>query len=407
MAPTKCHVCDIVTNRQGESRPSILCKRCENEYCSKCAKVTVDICTMMKAVDKSFWTCNECEANEADLKAVVESIKMINQGQEDQRAELRAIKKGQEEQRAERAKQQEEREKVLEGLKVVEVMAKKLERIAEKQELQEDRLAKHDDAIDKNARKLGEGENRIKMLEEQVEKIGKNSDEKDMRQFNAVVQEVREIEKREKNFIIFNVQEPAGGVEEEEEGRRDKVKEIFKELSCEEITPKELIRIGKAGKYPRQILTVLHSADECEKILKKCRAGQRLKNEVFITRDRTFKQRQEAKLFRMEKEKEEMNDDVTQPGRGRGGRGRGRPRGGGGGRGGGRGRRLDSTSTSRKRRNSGDAENAAVTEDEVKRQRMGGGAKGGGAGAEAAETNQATQSTPSSELGAVGGDKNF
>ena len=78
---------------------------------------------------------------------------------------------------------------------------------------------------------------------------------------------------------------------------------------------------------------------------------------------------------------------------------------------------MDSTSLSRKRRNSGEAENTAVTEDEVKRQRMGGGVAeeggvgggggGGGVGAEAAKTNQATQSVPDSERGAVGGVTNF
>ena len=68
-----------------------------------------------------------------------------------------------------------------------------------------------------------------------------------------------------------------------------------------------------------------------------------LKNNAFITRDRTFNQRQEAKLVRGEKAE---NEEVGQPevGRGgRGGRGRGRPRGtgvkGGGGRGVGRGGR--------------------------------------------------------------------
>ena len=74
---------------------------------------------MMKAMAKSMriWLCRECEENDADLKAVVDSIKVMKKGQEEQRAELSAIKKGQEEEKAERAKQQEEREKVLEGFR--------------------------------------------------------------------------------------------------------------------------------------------------------------------------------------------------------------------------------------------------------------------------------------------------
>ena len=60
------------------------------------------------------------------------------------------------------AEQQAERGQVLEGLKVVEAVAKRLERIEEVQEKQDQRLSKHEDAIDKNTRKREEGDERIK-----------------------------------------------------------------------------------------------------------------------------------------------------------------------------------------------------------------------------------------------------
>ena len=438
MAATKCQKCDLVMNRQGESRPSIICKRCKNEYCNKCAKETEDICKMMKAMGKPFWTCGDCEAQDADMKAVVDSVKLMKKGQEEQKAELRAIKKGQEEQRMERAEQQAERKKVLEGLKAVEAVAKKLEEIETKQEKHDERLNQHEDVLEKNSRRHEEGEIRIKKLEERMEKGEKENHDGNTRQFNSIVQEVREIEKREKNIIVFNVPEMTAGEEEEDstESNLGKIKEILKELGCEEIQPANAVRIGKSGKYPRQILTVLPTVEACEKIVKKSRDGPKLSNDVFITRDRTFKQRQEAKIFRMEKEKEERDGDASQSGRGRGGRGRGRPRGGGG-RGRGFQSRNDSVSGSRKRRNSGEAEENRETEDEAKRMRTGGGGgargavrRGGGGGGEAAaggaagvaavtdvctpgrvaptsDPPVAPQSVPDSQLGAVGGEVNF
>merc|ERR1712087_281411 len=105
MPSTSCHKCGLVLNRQGESRPSIICKRCKDEFCSQCAKETVEICQMMKAMGKSFWTCGACEADDANLKAVVDSIKSIKKGQEEQKAEMRTIKKGQEEERSDRQEQ--------------------------------------------------------------------------------------------------------------------------------------------------------------------------------------------------------------------------------------------------------------------------------------------------------------
>ena len=408
MGISKCHACEIAMDRPGEKRPSTRCKECKKQHCNKCAELTVEFCEALKDMGKDFWTCKECETKTSDLKAVLESIK---DGQ---------------------AKQEAERERVLEGLKAVEVVAKRLERVEDRLENQEVRLNNHDEAIKKNTRKQEEGEIRMKKLEKQMEEVGeKNHDGNDIRQFNAVVQEVREIKKRERNIVVFNVPEPTGE-EEEEESNRDKIKEIFRELACEDIKPANAVRIGKVGRYPRQILTVLPSVDDCEKVMKKARDSPKLKDDIFITRDRTFKQRQEAKLFRMEKEKEEREGNAAHPGRGRGGRGRGRARGGGGGgrgRGSRGGRRGDSLSASRKRRNSNHSEQAGDAEDEAKRQKTGTGMGGGGGEAAAVTATQGSSDTvavasqtpdrvkptsehqatprsiPDSELGAVGGEE--
>ena len=218
-----------------------------------------------------------------------------------------------------------------------------MERIEDVQDKQEQKLTKHDDAIKKNTQKCEEGEDRMKKLEDRLKKIDQNGF--DLRRCNTVAKEVREMEKRERNVVIFNI--PDSKEEKEEDREREdlgKVEAVLKELGLEEIQPKNVGRIGKrGGKYPQQIRVIFQTVDECERILKKGWDGVTLKNNAFITRDRTFNQRQEAKLVRGEKAE---NEEVGQPevGRGgRGGRGRGRPRGtgvkGGGGRGVGRGGR--------------------------------------------------------------------
>ena len=404
MVVDKCHTCDLALNRTGEGRPGIRCKDCKNLICNKCGDLTADFCVIAKKIGRDVWSCKECEAKSNDMKAVLDSMNTI-------KSELGTIRNEQAEQKAERAE-------VLDGLKTVKEIAKKLDRVEQVQERHGEQLSEHDQAIKENRRRGEEEEQRIKKLEERVEQIGKNdNDGNEVRQFNAVVQEVRELEKRERNIILFNVPEPAGEEEETEEDRREKINEIFKELACEEIKPVKLVRIGKAGRYPRQILTVIPTSIECEKILKRSRDGPKPKNDVFITRDRTFRQRQEAKLFRQEKENEERDGNSTQTGRGRGGRGRGRPRGIGGGRGGRGGRggqRGDSASASRKRRNSGE-----TVDDETKRQRTGveSGAEGGAGGINVTVSNTPVRAGPTSEhqptprppsvseLGAVGGEE--
>ena len=153
----------------------------------------------------------------------------------------------------------------------------------------------------------------------------------DLRRCNAVVKEVREVEKRVKNIVIFNVPD-SKEKEEKDRGKEDerKVGMVLKELGFEAIQPKSIGRIGKSGgKYPQQILVILQTVDECEGIMKKYGEGVTLKDNVFITRDRTFNQRQEAKLFRTE---QTLNGTAAQSEtEGRGGRSRGRPRGGGAG----------------------------------------------------------------------------
>ena len=403
MSNPKCHKCGLVMDRQGEKRPSIGCKQCKDEYCGQCAKVTAEICTLMKAMENSIWTCDKCEARVADLKSVIDSVNSM-------KTELSTLKQGQVQQQTERAEQKVERAKVLESLKAVEKVMKRLDKVEETQDKHGQKLVKHDndlssheEAIKKNKSRTEEGEKKMKILEDRMQNVDQKTVE--MRHCNAVAREVREMEKREKNLVLFNVPEPTN-VEEEDRKKMDTetIIAIFEKLGFQGLRPAKFVRMGTAGKYPRKILTTLTTADECVQVVRKGREMTSLDNGIFITGDRTYNQRQEARLFRMEKENEERGGPAVIAnggGGGRGGRGRGRPRGRGTGRGGrgGRGQR-DADVDSRKRRNSNDRPNES-DDDESKRRRTGEG--------DTQSVNQPSQSAakataaPSLELGAVGG----
>ena len=309
-------------------------------------------------MDRCFWKCKECERKSTSLKEVMESIRSI-------RSEM---KKSQ-------VDQEKEREKVLEGLKVMETVAIKIDKIEKVQEEHEERLNDHSAKIQKGAENLVVEKERITAVEERMNKI--DADALNVRQTNAVVREIREIEKREKNIIICNVPESEDESAEERKRKDEgKIAEIFGEMKADEIKPQNVLRVGVKGRYPRKVLVVLQSVKECEMVLKKGEMTK-LSNDVFLSRDRTFNQRQEARLFREQKEREEREGGGGST-RGRGsGRGPGRPRGrgaGGRGRGSVRGRGAHSTThstDSRKRRNSDD-------DGEAKRQRRDGSSSSNG-----------------------------
>ena len=264
----------------------------------------------MSGFDNQLWKCSNCEDKDKDIKSVLQSIQSLH-------SEMKTMK----------AEHQTERERVLEGLKsmenVAENVAKRLDTIETTQVTQAAKLENHDKVISLQAEKIEDNSSKLVVLEEQVRKI--DTEALSIRQTNAVVREIREIEKRERNVIICNVPE---STEETSEGRKrvdeEKVAGILTELESEEIRPVNVIRVGTKGRYPRKILLILGSTDECEKILKKAELVE-LANTVYVTRDRTFNQRAEARQYRLEREKEEKEGKVSR-GRGRGrGRGAGRP----------------------------------------------------------------------------------
>ena len=131
------------------------------------------------------------------------------------------------------------------------------------------------------------------------------------------------LKKRVKNIVMFNVPE---STEKEEEDRkkadRERIERVFQELELAEIKPVEVTRIGKpGGRFPQQTLVTLQSEGDCEKVMKKCKEGGALNDDIFITRDRTFNQRQEAKMARLEREKEENGGGGVEPSGGTGGEG--------------------------------------------------------------------------------------
>ena len=319
MAFDMCKLCDLVVNRKGENRPAVRCKDCKEKHCFQCASMEVMLCQMMRDAGKDFWVCGSCETKNSDLKSVVESIHTIQ-------TEISTIKKGQ-------SDQQKETEKVLESLKVMETVVKKIENIEGVQANHEDRLTaqecakgKSDEKLEAGLRRLEEVEKKLGQLEDEPPRNRTNDGTLDVRLTNAVVREVREIEKREKNFMVWNIPESTEESEDREKYDETKVKDVLKELGMESIPLGNVARMGdKGGRYPRKIRVIVNTTEDCKKIIK---AGEsnRLPDNVRLSRDRTFHERQEARLFREEKEEEQREPPMAaavQRGGGRGGGGRG------------------------------------------------------------------------------------
>ena len=287
--------------------------------------------------------------------------------------DMTTIKKGQEDQQA-------ERQKVLDGLKQIEGVAQRIEQIETVQTENKGRLDAHDEAIKKNGEKMMEMEKKSAEIEKRLKNI--DGETPNVRQTNAVIREIREIEKREKNLIFGNIPEPT---QDEAEDRKkqdeEKVDEILREMGFQGVKPSKVIRVGQKGRYPRKALAIFSLVDDCERILEKAETVK-LANDVFIMRDRTFNQREEARLYRLEKEREENAENAggapTEAERGRTAtKRRGRPPGRGNGSVRGRGAKLTKAvrgprgaeaggngSLTRKRKNSGD-------DDVAKRQKTG------------------------------------
>lgn len=220
------------------------------------------------------------------------------------------IKKGQEGQQA-------EQKRVLEGIKVVETLVKRMEEIEKTQADHGERLSEQEASTRKNAEKIIETENKTSALERRIE--GMDSDAVSVKQINAVVRELRDMDNSRKNLVICNL--PESSKEEAEERKKEdeeKVSEIFRQLKAADIKPRNVIRVGHRGRYPKKLLVILNSEVESERILGIAEKSK-LPNDVWLSRDRTYNQREGARLFHAEKgEQEEIEGAASQKGRSRG-----------------------------------------------------------------------------------------
>ena len=258
-----------------------------------CADLKPQQCEMLNETPGSLWKCKACRKNNSQPT-----------NSSDLNGLLLAMKKSMEEDRHERRSQNSE---INEKLHAISGLATKVDKI-------ETEVAAHDDRLSK--------------LETKMEKS--KPGDVNIRQTNAIIRELREIESREKNVIFSNIPE-SGSQSPENRMQEDmeKIMNIMEALHINDITPIKVIRVGKKGNYPRKLLVITNSTNDCEKILEKAETIT-LDNNVFISRDRTFNQREEARLYKEEKDKSEQPKDpsISNRGRSRGrsvrGRGRGR-----------------------------------------------------------------------------------
>ena len=340
MERANCKLCELALNRKGEGRPGIRCKSCKLQHCYKCAELTVQFCEMAKLMEKDVWCCGECEGKTAVMKTVLDKIETLH-------TEMVVIKKGQE-------GQQIEQERVLEGIKVVETVVKRMESIEKTQADQGERLLEQEASTRKINDKIQETDERTTAIEKRLAEI--DSDAVSVRQTNAIIREMRQLEREEKNLVISNLPESIENEAEERKKEDEKrVSAVLAELKNEQIKPTNVIRIGRGN--PRKLLVIFRTTDECKRILQSAEKAT-LQNDVWLSRARTWNEREEARLFREEKGKEEAEGAAPPQ--------RGRPRGSGKGPGPsktgngsvrGRSSRQDE-SGSRKRQRSGEEDNS-------------------------------------------------
>ena len=376
--PSKCKQCELALNRKGENRPGIHCKDCKREHCFRCAEVTAQFCEAVKAMGKDMWCCGECEEKTVAMKSVLDKIETLH-------TEIVDIKKGQEGQHA-------EQERVLEGIKVVEAIVKRMEVVEKTQADHGDRLLEQEAVTKKHTEKIVETEERTTAIEKRLEKI--DSGVVNVMQTNAIIREMREIEKSEKKLIIANLPESTeeDAVERKREDER-RVGDVFKQLKMEHVKPINVLRVGFGGRYPKKVLVILRSVEETEKILQGAET-MTLPNDIWLSRERTWNQREEARILREDRGKREAEGAAPPP--------RGRPRGSGKGPGRpkkaegsvrGRGSRPE-TSNSRKRQISGE-------DDSSKWRRTGETGRGRGTGGRGGRGN--SRGATGGSGGAVGG----
>ena len=361
MTLDKCKSCELVINRKGEKRPAIRCKTCNDNVCYQCAGLETSLCEMMRNSGQALWECSSCGAKSADLKSVLDSIQNIH-------SEMVVIKQNQDGQKV-------EQERMLEGIKKVETVVKRMEVIEKVQADHGKRLDEQEVRTQKNTKNIDETEQRTSAVERRLERL--EADGVSVKQTNAIIRELRAIDRADRNFLIANLPESK---EEEAVARKKEdeklVAEILKELNLEQIKPVKVLRVGFGGRYPKKVLVILNSVEECEKTFRKAETTV-LSNNVWLARDRTWNQREEGRLMREEKAQEEAGDSAPKRGRpGGAAKSVGRLRGSGGnGSVRGRGSKQDD---SRKRRGSGDDNGTKWSRTG---ERGGGRGKGGGRGA--------------------------
>ena len=112
---------------------------------------------MVRGMGKEMWKCLGCETKDKDIKSVLESIQNLH-------SEMKEIKQGQED-------QQVERERVIEGLKVVESVAIRVDKIETMQASQETRISENEVGVQENAKQIEENRAKTADLEERINKM--------------------------------------------------------------------------------------------------------------------------------------------------------------------------------------------------------------------------------------------
>ena len=191
MASPLCSSCEASTT---DENGCINCFDCKNKFCSTCSGMPPDLCKSLKLLTGCSWKCKACVAKKDELKSLLETMQSKIQSE---------IRLGHEENKK-------EREKIIEGLKSLESVSRRVDTVEEKQaeikeNMEKDRQERKSEITEINkefgrfttvSAQVSKIQESVTSQDERISKIENRTEEHhpgkpDVRQTNAIIREIR------------------------------------------------------------------------------------------------------------------------------------------------------------------------------------------------------------------------
>ena len=252
MASPSCSNCETSTTDENDC---INCFDCKNKFCSTCSGMPLDLYKSLKLLTGCSWKCKTCVAKKDELKSLLETMQSKIETMQSKNETMQS--KIQSEIRLGHEENKKEREKIMEGLKSLESVSRRVDTVEEKQaeikeNMEKDRQERKSEITEINkefgrfttvSAQVSKIQESVTSQDERISKIENRTEEHhpgkpDIRQTNAIIREIREIESRGKNLILNNIPESTNeNAEERKSEDVTKTLSVLTELGITDIAP--------------------------------------------------------------------------------------------------------------------------------------------------------------------------